>query len=102
MSELLDRITAEASRNFRSFGGGQISAGNPISEAMKDRAPAFAAGVHIREVVDFVVRSLREPSKAMHDAARDWSRDKYGKPIGRDATDGCWKVMIDAALKEGK
>lgn len=38
-----------------------------------------------------------EPSEAMHDAARDWSRAKYGKPIGIDASKGCWAAMLSAS-----
>jgi hypothetical protein len=41
---------------------------------------------------------LREPTKAMLNAARDWSYGKYGKPIGNDAATGCWQAMLDAAL----
>lgn len=40
----------------------------------------------------------REPTEAMLIAARDWSYDKYGKPIGNDAARGCWQAMFDAAL----
>ena len=32
----------------------------------------------------------------MLEAARDWSRTKYGKPIGSDAATGCWQTMLDA------
>lgn len=47
----------------------------------------------------------REPTKAMLDAARDWSYTKYGKPIGDDAATEVWRTMFDASqepLKEGK
>lgn len=36
----------------------------------------------------------------MHEAARDWSRAKYGKPIGTDASAGCWDAMVAAAQEE--
>lgn len=39
----------------------------------------------------------REPTEAMHNAARDWSAAKYGKPIGIDASAGCWRAMLAAA-----
>ena len=42
--------------NFRSFGGGHVTRGNPISHALQDQSPVFAAGVDIREVVEFVLK----------------------------------------------
>lgn len=39
----------------------------------------------------------REPTEAMHDAARDWSMGKYGQGIGKDASDGCYLAMLAAA-----
>ena len=43
----------------------------------------------------------KEPTENMHNAARDWSLEKYGKPIGRDASDGCYYAMLAASpLKE--
>ncbi|MBK3439307.1 hypothetical protein [Pseudomonas sp. MF7448] len=38
-----------------------------------------------------------EPTEAMHDAARDWSTQRYGKAIGSDASRGCYSVMLAAA-----
>ena len=38
-----------------------------------------------------------EPTRAMLDAARDWSIAKYGHGIGNDAAQGCWKAMMEAA-----
>ena len=40
--------------------------------------------------------AMREPTEAMLDAARDWSREKYGKPIGNDGAIGCWQAMLAA------
>jgi len=37
-----------------------------------------------------------EPTEAMLNAARDWSKAKYGIPIGNDAAIGCWKAMYAA------
>lgn len=37
-----------------------------------------------------------EPTQSMHDAARDWSQQKYGKAIGKDASDGCYRAMLEA------
>lgn len=42
----------------------------------------------------------REPTEAMNDAARDWSAEKYGKPIGKDASEGCYRAMLAAAPTE--
>jgi len=36
-----------------------------------------------------------EPTEAMLNAARDWSYEKYGKPIGNEAAIGCYKAMIE-------
>jgi hypothetical protein len=38
-----------------------------------------------------------QPTEAQHDAARDWSNAKYGKAIGKDASDGCYRAMLAAA-----
>lgn len=37
-----------------------------------------------------------EPTEAMLAAAADWSRGKYGKPIGNADATGCWKAMLAA------
>ena len=37
----------------------------------------------------------------MHNAARDWSYHKYGKFIGRGASEGCYAAMLAAAPKFG-
>jgi len=49
--------------------------------------------------VDAVLAVLEKPSEAMLDAARDWSGDEYGKPIGNEAAIGCFTAMIRAASK---
>jgi hypothetical protein len=41
-----------------------------------------------------------EPTEEMHIAARDWSYAKYGKPIGKEASEACYKVMLDAAPEQ--
>lgn len=48
---------------------------------------------------------LKTATDGMHNAARDWSDTKYGKPIGIEASKGCWDAMIAAApnpFKEGE
>jgi hypothetical protein len=42
-------------------------------------------------------RVPREPTEAMLKAAREWSRAKYGQPVGNDAAYACWRAMWDAA-----
>jgi hypothetical protein len=69
---------------------------------MDDPASERYADVHWKmylTAAEMAIAALREPTEEMHHAARDWSREKYGKPIGSEASDGCWKSMIDAALK---
>ncbi len=55
------QIVTEITKHFCTFGGADILTddSNPIARAMKGKAPIFAAGVDIREVVDFVL-SARE------------------------------------------
>lgn len=38
-----------------------------------------------------------DPTDEMLTAARDWSDAKYGKPIGNDATCGCYAAVTGAA-----
>lgn len=38
-----------------------------------------------------------EPTEEMLTAAADWSRAKYGKPIGNADAIGCWKAMAAVA-----
>lgn len=40
---------------------------------------------------------LDEPTRAMLDAARDWSLAKYHQAIGDDAAAGCYRAMRAAA-----
>lgn len=46
-----DDIVAAIAQRFNTFGGGKSTTGNPISEALKDREPSFAAGVSVKQVV---------------------------------------------------
>jgi hypothetical protein len=45
------------------------------------------------------IAAMREPTGGMLIAARDWSIAKYGQEAGNDGATGCWRLMIDAALK---
>ena len=60
MSELHDFITEEIGKKFRTFGGGVGSKYNPIADALKGKPLQFAAGVDVREVVDFVITTLED------------------------------------------
>ncbi len=50
----IDDIVAAVAAEFRTFGGGQDSEYNPVTHALKDHEPMFAAGVDVRDVVKFV------------------------------------------------
>lgn len=49
--EKIDEIAEVLRREFRSFGGGLANPSNPVSVALADEEPQFAAGVGIRGVV---------------------------------------------------
>ena len=40
-----------------------------------------------------------KPTDGMLNAASDWSRQKYGKPIGSADAEGCWQAMIGAVSR---
>jgi hypothetical protein len=46
------------------------------------------------------VKAIQHPDEAMLEAARNWSRAKYGIPIGNEAASQCWQVMIDVILAD--
>ena len=54
------QIVADVAAEFRCFGEGSSPRieGNPIAEAMKDQPAQFAAGVDVRQVVDFILSRL--------------------------------------------
>lgn len=54
----VDKITQIIGRKFRSFGGGQGSKFNPITEALKDNELQFAAGVDIKSVVQEILKEV--------------------------------------------
>lgn len=51
IADIVQRVGVQ----FRTFGGGRTSEFNPIAAALKDKPPMFAAGVDVRDVVEFVV-----------------------------------------------
>lgn len=63
-ASIKDFIVRYVAANTRSFGGGKVSAwNNPISAALRDYPPQFAAGVDIGEVVDLVFKAIEEAKK---------------------------------------
>ncbi len=54
--ELVELVTDVVARRFRSFGGGNVSPGNIISQALKDDPATFAAGVDVKDVVNKVIQ----------------------------------------------
>ncbi|MGL4649975.1 MAG: hypothetical protein ACRC1H_11245 [Caldilineaceae bacterium] len=56
-------------------------------------APAVPAGWKLVPV---------EPTEKMLNAARDWSRNKYGSPVGNDGAQGCYAAMLAAAPQEAE
>jgi len=60
-NEKVANIVAGIASRFPCFGVGSGSAfGNPISEALKNNPPTFAAGVDVETVVRFVVQNLKD------------------------------------------
>lgn len=55
----IDAIIIKLADGFPSFGGGQTSQYNLLVNALKAQAPIFAAGVDIRQVVEFVVMEMQ-------------------------------------------
>ncbi len=51
---IMSRIQSE----FRTFGGGEVTRGNPLSVALKDHPLQFAAGVDVAGVVGVVIEEL--------------------------------------------
>ncbi len=58
---LVTKITNTAAGLFSSFGGGQVTEGNPVSHALKDAPPMFAAGVDISAVVRLTLIMSGQP-----------------------------------------
>lgn len=57
--DLSDYITQQVAKRFKSFGGGKGSDYNFLADALKDNAPMFAAGVDVKDVVDYVLDLLQ-------------------------------------------
>lgn len=55
---MYEEIVRKIGEQFRTFGGGQQVAGNPIAEARKDEPFSFAADVSVAEVVESVLEEV--------------------------------------------
>lgn len=78
-----------------------------IAKAMEKRAEEpFAVSIHAAglsdedwiELARVAMETVREPTEAMLDGARGWSRVYVGSPIDNKAATGCFQSMIDAEL----
>lgn len=94
----LSKIAAETEMKFR----------NDVEEILTRlfaiRYPDRNAHAEARALLDVLpsvglALAPKAATDAMNDAARDWSYKKYGKPIGADASEGCYAVMIEAATR---
>lgn len=73
--------------------------GNINVTAIADAAIAAFIALGWQKVGPDRVVVPREPTDTMNDAARDWSVKLYGKAIGKDASEGCYRAMIEARPK---
>jgi hypothetical protein len=83
-SREIGAIVEAATRYFRTFGGGDPQGRapwNPISAALKDQPPQFAAGVDVRAVVEFVAERLTTPRPAPAAAVQSHTADGGWKAI---------------------
>ncbi len=55
----IEQIVEAVPSKFRTFGGGRTSEWNPLAAALKDMPLQFAAGVDVRDVVEFVVAEVQ-------------------------------------------
>jgi hypothetical protein len=87
--EVIDVIVASVRSNFRCFGGGRASQWNPIAHMLAEEPPQFAAGVGVRQVVQFVLMQA-----AKHYSARITAQCKIcEEEIEHDGTS--WKHIGD-------
>ena len=52
------RIMGRIQSEFRTFGGGEVTRGNPLSDALKNYPLQFAAGVDVAGGVGVVIEEL--------------------------------------------
>lgn len=68
----------------------------PCAKSMKRDARAILAALAEAGLAVVPV----EPTRAMLDAARDWSLVKYHQGVGDDAASGCYRAMLAAASED--
>ncbi len=56
----IDAITEAVGQQFRTFGGGQATANNPMAAALKDEPLCFAGCVNVKDVVLAVLATAFE------------------------------------------
>lgn len=57
--EIIVYLMISIGKNFRTFGGGDRDThNNPLAVALKDIPLQFAAGVDVKEVVEFILNEL--------------------------------------------
>jgi len=56
--KLIDEIVKKTAAHFPTFGGGRVNKWNPLSVALKDDPPQFAAGVDVEKVVRFIISKV--------------------------------------------
>lgn len=85
--------------------GVTMSPGNPAREVIAALLVREVGLLNEDSLADDIIAALsvagmvvvpREPTEAMNNAARDWSLYKYGKAIGREASEQCYRVMLGA------
>lgn len=67
--ELVTKLSTEVAANFPCFGGGRASSYNPLSIMLADKPPQFAAGVHVSNVVRFILERASRPNNQAHRSA---------------------------------
>jgi metal-dependent amidase/aminoacylase/carboxypeptidase family protein len=78
---------------------------HPFSASPAERTPLRWDDLAINIRVDFraearaAIAAMREPTREMLDAARDWSIRKNGMGVGDGQAIGCWQAMNDEAGK---
>ena len=70
-SDRIDQIVAAVRASFVTMGGGDDSGDSPVFKAMASRPLAFAAGVGVLEVVEFVLAQVALLSEAQ-EASVPW------------------------------
>lgn len=78
MAEMVDRVASA------------ILAKVPVGYGM--------TGTEALEYAKIAIETIREPTEAMLNGARDWSLKVNGQGVGNKQATGCFQAMIDAAL----